>query len=81
MMVGSTVTAFAKRSIAARIETTRLAITLAYVCEAPRRHISNREVRKSGDTAVHRIAIIRLKTMRGRGLACSEVCVTRLNNL
>lgn len=67
MMVGSTATACAERIMAVRRNITRLAIAPAYAHEAPRRLKHNREVRQDGDTASHRIIVMRLKATRQRG--------------
>jgi hypothetical protein len=67
VMVGSTATAFAERTMAVRRNITRLAIAPAYAYEAPRRLKHNREVRQDGDTASHRMIVMRLKATRQRG--------------
>jgi hypothetical protein len=73
-MVGSTAAAFAERIMAVRMNITRLAIAPAYVYEAPRRLKHNTEVRQDGDTASHRMVIMRLEAMRqrGAGLGCKD---------
>ena len=86
-MVGSTVMAFAEKIIGIRRNITGLAIAPAYAYEAPRRLKHNREVRQDGDTASHRMIIMRLAATRQRGtawqqgLGSSEGYVTRLNHL
>ena len=86
-MVGLTAMAFAERSIGIRRNITGLAIAPAYAYEAPRRLKHNREVRQDGDTASHRMIIMRLEATRQRGtawqqgLGSSDGCVTQLNHL
>jgi hypothetical protein len=75
VMVGSTAAAFAERIMAVRMNITRLAIAPAYVYEAPRRLKHNTEVRQDGDTASHRMVIMRFggdAATRGRGLGCKD---------
>lgn len=67
MMVGSTTMALAERSIGIRRNITGLAIAPAYAYEAPRRLKHNREVRQDGDTASHRMIVMRLDATRQRG--------------
>ena len=69
MMVGSIATAMVKRTMAARKNSTLLAITPMCACEASRRHNHKREFKHAGDTVVHRIGNIRLKTVRGSNSA------------